>query len=318
MKKSLLLITLIFGFNIAFAQDLTSKKGEPYLPEEKDWSIGIDASSLVSYVNSFALNAKNSANSKALSNAQTITGKYFINAKTAYRGALTLGMHSYNARNMVADRVAATNSVAVFPAAVAMKENVWNRKNSTVGLSFGIEKRRGKTRLQGLYGGEIGLMIATSKDKFTYGNALTTNNALTIDVDTVADAMSSSIFGSANNVSQNAGSIIQGNVSTARITERNNGTTISFGIRGFMGAEYFILPKMSIGGEFGFGLGLTSVGRTKTVWQAIGKSIGTTNSDKSVNTTTVDGSKNGSVKLDTDNLNSVWGATAVIRLNLYF
>lgn len=315
MKKIIITVVLIFGLQSVFAQDLTSKKGEPYLPEEKDWSVGIDVFSLVNYVNSFAVNAKTS---KVLTNAQTITGKYFINAKTAFRGALTVGFNSYNSRNMVLDRAAATNSVAVFPAAVVMKENIWNRKNGAFGLSFGIEKRRGKTRLQGLYGAEAGFMIISSKDKFTYGNALVTNSSLTIDVDTVADAMTSNIFGSANNITQNAGAIIQGNVTTARIKERNNGTSVSFGMRAFVGAEYFLLPKISVGGEFGFGLGLTTTGRSKTVWQSIGQSKFTTNSDKSVNTTTVDGSKNGSIKLDTDNLNSVWGATALLKLNLYF
>ena len=43
MKKSIALVAMAFGVSSAFAQDLTSKKGEPILPEAGDWSIGIDA-----------------------------------------------------------------------------------------------------------------------------------------------------------------------------------------------------------------------------------------------------------------------------------
>jgi hypothetical protein len=42
MKKSIALVALAFGVTSAFAQDLTSKKGEPILPEADDWSVGID------------------------------------------------------------------------------------------------------------------------------------------------------------------------------------------------------------------------------------------------------------------------------------
>ena len=50
MKKTALALALAFGISGAFAQDLTSKKGEPYLPEAGDWSIGIDANPLLNYM----------------------------------------------------------------------------------------------------------------------------------------------------------------------------------------------------------------------------------------------------------------------------
>jgi hypothetical protein len=45
MKKSVFMIALAFGVSSAFAQDLTSKKGEPILPEAEDWAISMDARS---------------------------------------------------------------------------------------------------------------------------------------------------------------------------------------------------------------------------------------------------------------------------------
>ena len=93
-----------------------------------------------------------------------------------------------------------------------------------------------------------------------------------------------------------------------------NGTTFSFGVCVFIGAEYFVLPKMIIGGEFGWGLGLSSTGKSKTTWESIGGAA----LALTFGTTTIEGSKQGGISLDTDGRNSVWGPTGALRLNLYF
>lgn len=315
MKRSATFLILLFTAVTAFSQDLTSKKGEPILPEAKDWSIGIDATPFFNYMgNFFGKSANNTAPTfNFLSNAQTITGKYFKDAKTAYRAGLRIGINSYTAKNMVTDRSVAAGTAPVFPVAVAMKENSWRRSITSVGLSVGIEKRRGKTRLQGIYGAEAGIYVSSSKDKFTYGNALSTSSTTPVNVDS-QDALTSSVFGSAGNVDTAAAGKIQGVSGFARITERKNGTTFSFGVRAFVGAEYFILPKMSIGGEFGWGLGISTLGRTITSYE----SKGTSGSATVVAPTTIESPRGNSVKLDTDNMNSVWGASAALKLNLYF
>lgn len=43
MKKIIVPILLITCIRSFYAQDLTSKKGEPILPEAKDWAISVDA-----------------------------------------------------------------------------------------------------------------------------------------------------------------------------------------------------------------------------------------------------------------------------------
>jgi hypothetical protein len=53
MKKSLTLLALVLGMSGAFAQDLTSKKGEPFLPEAGDWGLGIDANPFLEYAGNF-------------------------------------------------------------------------------------------------------------------------------------------------------------------------------------------------------------------------------------------------------------------------
>ena len=315
MKKSIALVALAFGVTSAFAQDLTSKKGEPILPEAGDWGLAIDATPFLNYAgNLFGKTANNTAPTwNFLTTAQTITGRYFKDEKTVYRGSVRIGLNSDKQRKMVTDILAAaalSPTANGYPNASAMKENVWKHSNNVIGLAAGMEMRKGKTRLQGYYGGEVGLYLNMSKDKFTYGNALaaTTTPSLNVNV-TAADG-----FTGVSNVS--AAAPINGLLGSARATEIKNGTVFSFGLRGFIGAEYFVMPKMSIGGEFGWGLGLSTTGKSKTTWESVGN--GGSSTSNSIGTTTIEGSKNGGFSLDTDNKNSVWGPSGTIRLNLYF
>ncbi len=127
-----------------------------------------------------------------------------------------------------------------------------------INLAGGIQMYRGKGRLRGYYGGEVALGLGSGTDT-TYS--------------------------------------YKGTAADASVTKQDDGGTFSFGIRGFIGAEYFFAPKMSLSGEFGWGLGLSSKGEGKTV---------------SVNTPDAKTGKTSSFGLDTDN------AGAAINLNFYF
>jgi hypothetical protein len=314
MKKTIILISLTLISNTFLAQDLTSKKGETILPEQGDWSVGIDASPLLNYAGNFfgKTNSNASPSFNFITKDQTLTGKYFKDAQTAYRVGLRIGLNSQTTRKMVVDRAAVPTSTN-YPAAVVMTENSWKRSNNALGLSAGIEKRKGKTRLQGIYGAEAGFYISASKDKFSYGNALIPTGTTPVFVDSIADAMTSSTLGNANNI--NTKPPIQGvDANGARIKERKNGITLSIGARAFVGVEYFILPKISLGGEFGWGIGFTRQGKSTTTWESTGASAANT----SPKTTTIEGSNQGKFTLDTDNTNSIWGPSGALRLNFYF
>lgn len=323
MKKLITAVALTFVGTSVFAQDLTSKKGEQILPEAEDWSIGVDANPFLDYMgNFFGKSTNNSAPTFNFLNSttQSIMGKYFVDPQTAYRVGLRIGFGSVTNRNMVANRLSApTLTSSSYPAADPMVENVWKRSQNAIGLTVGMEKRKGKTRLQGFYGGEVGIWLSGSKDKFTYGNALNPQTASTsssnpvVDVDQNDDNFSAS----SNIVSQSNLAITGMNPgSYARITERKNGTTFAFGIRGFIGVEYFILPKISLGGEFGWGIGMTSNGKTTTTYEHIGNTGASANDV--VGTTTIEGAKRGNFQLDTDNVNALFGPAGTLRLNFHF
>ena len=128
--------------------------------------------------------------------------------------------------------------------------------------------------------------------------------------------MTSGVFGNARNIDSLPP--IQGATGSGRIVERKNGVTLSIGARVFAGAEYFFLPKMSIGGEFGYGLGISQGGRTETRIEAIGQSNIQGSTAPVVRSATIDGGRVTGVWLDTDNSNIFGGASASLRLNLYF
>ena len=50
MKKLIALAATTSLVTSAFAQDLTSKRGEPILPEAGDYMIGIDANPFLNYI----------------------------------------------------------------------------------------------------------------------------------------------------------------------------------------------------------------------------------------------------------------------------
>jgi hypothetical protein len=246
-----------------------------------------------------------------LNTNQTITGKYFVNAQTAYRASLRLGFVNQTSKESESDRswVAPTPNGYASPDPTV--ENSWKESATNIGLSVGLEKRKGKTRLQGYYGAEAGIGFNSSKDKFEYGNTLnpvstsTNVSAVFVDID-------DQIAGAGN---YTAFIPVDGLIGSARVTERKNGTFITFGVRAFIGVEYFILPKISLGGEFGWGLGFRTGGKTTTTYESIGNTgVGA----NVVGSTDIETPGSGVLRLDTDNFNSMYGPSGSLRLNFHF
>ena len=317
MKKSIALVAMAFGVSSAFAQDLTSKKGEPILPEAGDYAISVDATPFLNYLGNFFGKTNNNVapSWNYFTQNQTIVGKYFKDAKTAYRVGIRLGFGGPSVTNAVANRMDGT--AQSYPDAPRMVDNKWKQSNTNVGISVGYEKRKGKTRLQGFYGADLGLNFTSTKNTFTYGNALLANSTSTASPN--VDVAAADNFVGANNLSNTTG-ITGISPAGARATIIKSGVGVQLGIRAFVGAEYFILPKISLGGEFGWGLGLNIGGRTSTTWESVGTPNGAT--AQTISTTKIDGGKQTSFMIDTDkNSNvggSIFGASGSLRLAFHF
>ncbi|MFI5150238.1 MAG: hypothetical protein ACHQRM_10945 [Bacteroidia bacterium] len=272
MKKTALFLTLGLCAGLASAQDLTSKKGEPILPEAGDWAIGFDASSFFNYAGNMFSGATTS-NVAPTANwvnpgYMTITGKYFKDEKTALRASVRLGFASNKRVGMIGD---ATATAATYPNVPAMKEDDIKARYHNVGIGLGIEKRKGKTRLQGYYGAEAWLWNSGQSNHYDYGNNLAASGPTPVGV----NAGTTTNFGT-NAVTNGINAAWTGNIvtdtygNTARLKDASLGWTWGIGVRAFIGAEYFIFPKISIGAEYGYGFGFSYTSNANYTTESVG------------------------------------------------
>ncbi|MCW3072829.1 MAG: hypothetical protein JWO44_2719 [Bacteroidetes bacterium] len=272
MKKHILSISFLLGASALFAQDLTSKKGEPILPEADDWAISMNADPIFEFIgNAFNGNTKNNAaNTNWLSASHTIVGKRFINEKTAYRVMLRIGFVNQTFKNMVAND-AEFGTVFNFPDKQGQVEDKYRHSNMNLCIGAGKEWRKGKTRLQGYYGADLMIWMGSSKDKFTYGNQMSpTSNASAGGGSTTTMPTTTVWF--TNPDSANFGMPDSVGARTSRLMQNKSGMTFGIGVRGFIGVEYFVFPKIAIGAEYGLGLGYQMTGKGRTEVQTQGGS----------------------------------------------
>lgn len=225
MKKITIIGCALFVSSLMVAQEgLVSKKGINILPESGEWAIGIDASPIFEYVgNMFNGTMENSApvfqnNSEyqGVPGGFAICGKMMVDANTAYRARVRVGLNNTSDRTLVPDATDAGEFV----------EDESKTSNFGIALGAGLEKRRGSSRVQGVYGAEAMIGFGSSSTEEIYGN----------------DIEDEFPFGGSRSLSSKSGS------------------TIMFGVNGFVGIEYFVAPKVSVGGEYTWGLSIMSNG----------------------------------------------------------
>jgi hypothetical protein len=105
--------------------------------------------------------------------------------------------------------------------------NETKERGANIYISGGVEKRKGLGgRVTGIYGIEAGFSLKTHKTTYTYGNPLNVNDQLAEQIVSVKD-----------------------------------GSTFGLGLRGFLGAEFFIASHLSLSAEYGMGPFISSRGR---------------------------------------------------------
>lgn len=245
MKKLTLLIAAVSITAAVTAQNLTNRKGESILPEQGDWALGINADPFLSYLgNMFNGNTNNASPTlQYVSTPWAITGKKFITDKQAWRAKVRFGIGSVKQAQLVDMDLTSTTTTDT----TKMVEDLQKTSSYNIGLGFGKEWRRGKTRLQGFYGWEGMLWLTGGKIKYDYGNAFSTDDPSPTSYDFVANTSGPA---------------------SIRVVERKNGNTFGIGVRGFIGAEYFIIPKISVGAEYGWGLGFSSTSEGSKISEA--------------------------------------------------
>jgi len=293
MKKVFLLFSVFAIAASSFAQDvMKSKKGFVILPQAGDIALGFDAVPVLD----FALNA-----SDIMSNAGTgaqhpgfvegfnnvIVGKYFLKDNMAIRARFGINTEKTTTKTYGDDPL----SVDAVPANILISTNkVADNKYFFAG---GVEKRRGHNRLQGFYGGELLLGFDSESEKNTY------------EIEYNQEAADKGYV----------------NFGDSRVLSDKSGMAITFGIRGFVGVEYFVAPKISIGAEFGWGLGMVTTPRgkveTETWGVEPGSAAGATPTAYTEEVEGAESKRDFGFQVD-DGSSRVLGSSAALNINFHF
>lgn len=267
MNKKVLIAAALLTTVGSFAQDAANnnegeapknKYGQAVLPKAGDIGLGFNAVPFIDMafnagkINSGGFNnVGGNLNQYVVGATNQIVGKYYLSDKAAIRGRIGINTVSGSITNRVQDSKAIYdasmgNTQEQTQAAVLTLEDKYKFNKQQWLLSAGYEMRRGYRRLQGYYGGEIAFGGQANKEYFTYANDYS---------DLYATHYTN--FTNANFVGQvQHNPFQQGRQERALYNNYRGG--FRFGMRGFIGVEYFVFAKISVGAEFGWGWAYTS------------------------------------------------------------
>lgn len=310
MKK--IILTGALALTVLFASTVnaqeTAKNDKQYGPKAGSWGIGISANPILTYFgNFFGKTANNNAPAwNSLTQNNQIVGRYFLKDNMAIRAKFHFGFMSSGETDMVDNRSIDQSSVT-FPNLRKEVENSWKHSSYNFGIAGGLEWRTDFKRLQLFYGGELGVGFSGVTNKYTYGNKLAPNAKIPVTI-----SADDNMNGGANINSPDATYNV-----ASRTLKSKDGNQVSIGLRGFFGVEYFVLPKISIAGEFGWGLAYSMGGQSSINYESIGMKKGATK--PSVETIDEKGTvKNNGFGASPALNNQLFGAAGTISVNFYF
>jgi hypothetical protein len=246
MKKIVMIalgLCISASVNAQDNEQVQNKNGKDIMPVKGEWAVGIGVSmaSVTGWVGSmFGYTGYNSVgqtyiNNPAFGSTTSIFGKYMVSDNNAIRMSISNGGSDFtNNFQTYDDRANDPDSVVT---------DTYRSNNSSTYVSAGWEWRRGKSRLRGVYGAEAILSWSNNHEHYSYGNELSASNTTPTDA-----------FSTWNN-------------DFGRMTEARYGATFGAGVRGFVGVEYYIAPKICIGTEFGWRAMLSQTGKSKLSYE---------------------------------------------------
>jgi hypothetical protein len=247
MKKLIgLSFVLVFSANLfAQVEQIQNKNGVDIMPEAGEFAIGVNAVPVLNYIGDlFGYTGSNGAmgGNKFVDYfaANTLFGKYMLTDRTAIRGHFRIGQYNATYNNDIFDDTQNDPNMLV--------QDTYSSQSSFYNIGVGYEFRRGKTRLRGIYGGEIMYQFArgVSRD-YTYGNAFGNGNPAP----------------TATTWTPGGTAVAEGPLAERVMSVRGSNYN-GFGARAFAGVEYYIAPKICVGTEFGWSIMAGTNGSTST------------------------------------------------------
>lgn len=219
MKHILTILTAIALCSLPFTAQAQSE--EDYLPKAGDLGLSVSANPLsqiatgVSYTQPLV----------------SIAGKYMVSDKSAL--FLNVGwIYNYNHNNYYAD-----DDAALYLDPFSRAKVIDTREDQITGLnvSFGGERRIGKGKVQGVFGGGIMYAFSYYDIRYSYGNAITSINQ--------QPSISDDLY---NNIDYPD---VPGVSYQRYLSEFNITPTHYIGLTGYAGVEWFVAPKVSVGAK---------------------------------------------------------------------
>lgn len=217
MKKTFILIAMLVAISNVWGQNdsLCNRRGIPFLPKPNDWAVGTDAASYISFFgNLFNTDGENGLEE----GARNLYFRYYITKKSAIRLNILINTDVDNNKYFVADDVA----LAASALSNQKVEDKMSSRQSELAFLVGLQKSRGYGRLKGFYGLQIGYGYKKYATKYAYGNAITATNTEPTD---------------------------QWGNTGGRPLKIDHGSEKTFRVGGFVGVEYYFVPKICLGGE---------------------------------------------------------------------
>ena len=270
MKNILLILFTgsILSVSAQLQPVLKNKRGINILPERGDYCIGFGANPLLDYIGNMFNNSSNN-NSPGASFAAPNQMLFGKYMKSANIA------YRASFRFAIINNTTMVNVADMRPDAPVNSQVIDEQKqrSTILGLAVGIEKRKGSTRLQGFYGADFTLGYNSgSNTKFEYGNKL--------------EHLDTGII---------------------RVTKIRASSMFTIGVRGFAGVEYFVAPRISVGGELGYGPSVYVRSAAESTTERHDFSTAQTVEEKSALSPKAKG-----FTLDTDNYNGI------LKLLFYF
>lgn len=216
-KNAIIVIAIVLA-QMVVAQSVRTKTNlkNSFLTEKGNFAIGVDASPIINYVGNMM--NENNVNTINLS-APIMYTKYYLTDNTALRTILGLQTSTKSQLYYVQDDFAKF----VNPLSNAQVTDKKKDNSNKFYLSSGIQKIFGENRLRGFYGAQLFTEFGKDKVTYTYGNPITSLNPTP---------------------SSNPAPFL-GERKLSEVTSHD----FTLGAGGIAGFEYYVAPRLCIGGE---------------------------------------------------------------------
>lgn len=236
-------ITALLMLSVLPLGVLTAQDEKDYLPQAGDLAVGIDMQPVYGFFGNIAngdvgngLGQFGGEDPFGMTGI-SIMGKYMLDKTTALR--VNVGINKDVIKTYSYSREDKPILSQENPLSEAKVEDLNKSNIAAYSIAAGIEFRKGKNRIQGYLGADLVFGLEKQRYQFSYGNILTDVNQMPTRTN----------YNNAPGGFPGAPNIANVTYWSRTYATESYMSNILAGVAGRVGVEYFIVPKLSFGGE---------------------------------------------------------------------